>query len=133
MVGLVTSDELVELETKKESSKLRRTPSATSKSTRASAKTSAGEYSTRTGRWNETPRVLSRSRSFNRRTPLSSIVPDHLFCVDEQEREIWVGTVLTRIECLYKRQHLFIFLSSSCFKFSVKFCKQMIWLKFSHG
>jgi hypothetical protein len=53
-------------------------------------KSTNGEYSQRTGRWNETPRTISRSRSFSRRTPLSAIVPNHLFCVDEKEREIWV-------------------------------------------
>jgi len=91
MVGLVTTDELSEIDHKKEPSppSLPRT-SSTSTSRRSPLKSTNGEYSQRTGRWNETPRTISRSRSFSRRTPLSAIVPNHLFCVDEKEREIWV-------------------------------------------
>jgi hypothetical protein len=86
---LVTVDELSEIEHKKE------TPASPKKSSTplkrsASTKSAYGEYSNRTGRWNETPKTISRSRSLRRRTPLSAIVPNHLFCVDEQEREIWV-------------------------------------------
>jgi hypothetical protein len=84
MVGLVTSDELAEIEQKKEP-----TPSSPVKRS-LSTKSASGEYSKRTGRWNETPRTISRSRSLRRRTPLSAIVPNHLFCVDENERETWV-------------------------------------------
>ncbi|CAF2679816.1 unnamed protein product [Rotaria sp. Silwood2] len=89
MVGLVTADELAEIEHKREppSSPLKRTPS----------KTSNGEYSQRTGRWNETPKTLSRSRSLRGRTPLSALIPNHLFCVDEQEREMWMLQVLCQI------------------------------------
>ena len=91
MVGLVTTNELAEIEHKKEPS-VHSPPrtAATSPSRRSPLKSSKGEYSERTGRWNETPRPLTRSRSLNRRTPLSSIVPNHLFCVEEKEREIWV-------------------------------------------
>lgn len=96
MVGLVTADELGQIEHKKEtppppptSSSGPRT-SSMSPLRRSASKSASGEYSQRTGRWNETPRPLTRSRSLNRRTPLSAIVPNHLFCVDEQEREVWV-------------------------------------------
>lgn len=92
MVGLVTADELAEIEHKKEtpvsSSGSRTSPMSPLR--RSASKSASGEYSQRTGRWNETPRTLTRSRSLNRRTPLSAIVPNHLFCVDEQERELWV-------------------------------------------
>ncbi|CAF1144203.1 unnamed protein product [Rotaria sp. Silwood1] len=89
MVGLVTAEELADIEHKREppSSPLKRTAS----------KTSNGEYSQRTGRWNETPKTLSRSRSLRGRTPLSALVPTHLFCVDEQEREMWMLQVLCQI------------------------------------
>ena len=94
MVGLVTAEDLAEIDPKKETNNLRRSPSAVSKlSEKTPLKSSFGEYSQRTGRWNETPKGLSRSRSLNRRTPLSAIVPNHLFCVDEQEREMWVRII----------------------------------------
>lgn len=82
MVGLVTTEDLSEIESRRESkgSPLRR----------SSSKSANGEYSQRTGRWNETPKRLSRSKSLHGRTPLSAIVPNHLFCVDAQERELWV-------------------------------------------
>lgn len=86
MVGLVTADELEEIEQKKDVSR----PSSISLNRKNSSRSSNGEYSQRTGRWNETPKLISRSRSLRRRTPLSGLVPNHLFCVDEQEREIWV-------------------------------------------
>ncbi|CAF2068886.1 unnamed protein product [Rotaria magnacalcarata] len=88
-VGLVTTEELAEIEHKKEStySPLRR----------SSSQRTNGEYSQRTGRWNETPRTLNRSKSLRGRTPLSSLVPNHLFCVDEQEREMWMLQVLCQI------------------------------------
>lgn len=94
MVGLVTPDDITEIEHKKDVS---HPPSpgprtsSTSPLRRSASKSTSGEYSQRTGRWNETPRALNRSRSLNRRTPLSAIVPNRLFCVDEQEREIWVN------------------------------------------
>ncbi len=91
MVGLVTTDQLAEIKHKKEppAPSSPRT-SSTSTSRRSPLKSANGEYSQRTGRWNETPRTISRSRSLYGRTPLSNIVPNHLFCVDEKEREIWV-------------------------------------------
>ncbi len=89
MVGLVTEEELAEIENKKESTPLSRSTSI-SPTRKNSSKSANGEYSQRTGRWNETPKLSSRSRSLRRRTPLSSIVPNHLFCVDEKERETWV-------------------------------------------
>ena len=79
-VGLVTSDELLEIETRKE------TPLTPTNR----ARPSTGQYSRQTGRWNETPKTGNRSRSARRRTPLSAAVPSHLFCVDEHEREMWV-------------------------------------------
>ena len=86
MVGLVTADELAEIGHKKES-----VSSTSSFIRRSPSKSTNGEYSQRTGRWNETPKTtLSRSRSTRGRTPLSALVPTHLFCVDEQERETWV-------------------------------------------
>ena len=93
MVGLVTSEELEEIQLKKEPVKLQRSSSgvARSPSKTSPLKSAFGEYSERTGRYNETPRPLTRSRSLNRRTPLAAIVPTHLFCVDEQEREVWVS------------------------------------------
>ncbi|CAF1293803.1 unnamed protein product [Rotaria sordida] len=89
MVGLVTAEELTEIENKRKPScsPLIRTPS----------KTGNGEYSQRTGRWNETPKTLRRSQSLRGRTPLSALVPNHLFCVDEQEREMWMLQVLCQI------------------------------------
>ncbi|CAF3700741.1 unnamed protein product [Rotaria sordida] len=89
MVGLVTAEELTEIENKRKPScsPLIRTPS----------KTGNGEYSQRTGRWNETPKTLRRSQSSRGRTPLSALVPNHLFCVDEQEREMWMLQVLCQI------------------------------------
>jgi hypothetical protein len=85
MVGLVTADELAEIENRKE------TPIQTpSSSPVVKSAVPIGQYSRQTGRWNETPKTASRSRSLRRRTPLHAIVPNHLFCVDEQEREMWV-------------------------------------------
>jgi hypothetical protein len=86
MVGLVTEEELAKIEHKKEPASLARSTSILP----SRKGSSNGEYSQQTGRWNETPKLLSRSRSSRRRTPLSSIVPNHLFCVDENERETWV-------------------------------------------
>lgn len=81
-IGLVTSDEMLEMENRKE------TPLTSSNK----ARPSTGHYSRQTGRWNETPQTANRCRSARRRTPLSAIVPNHLFCVDEHEREMWVRT-----------------------------------------
>jgi len=99
MVGLVTSEELDEIQLKKEPVKLQRSNSSVTKSPMKTStmKTAFGEYSERTGRYNETPRPLTRSRSLTRRTPLAAIVPSHLFCVDEQEREMWLLQVLCQI------------------------------------
>jgi len=88
MVGLVTAEELSEIEHKKEPPPPRST--SLSPIRKSLSRSASGEYSQRTGRWNETPKVLSRSRSLRRPTPLSAIVPNHLFCVDEKEREMWV-------------------------------------------
>lgn len=94
MVGLVTTDELNEIGQKKDPSPTKTPPRSSSSlklpSRRSSLRSANGEYSTRTGRWNETPRAISRSQSSRRRTPLSAILPNHLFCVDEKERETWV-------------------------------------------
>lgn len=90
MVGLVTAEELEEIDKKKDSTPTTPPRSSSLLERRSSLRSSNGEYSTQTGRWNETPRTISRSRSMRRRTPLSSIVPNHLFCVDEKEREAWV-------------------------------------------
>lgn len=86
MVGLVTADELQEIEHKKEPPRT----ASTSPIRKSPSRSANGEYSQRTGRWNETPKPISRSQSLRRRTPLSALVPNHLFCVDEQERESWV-------------------------------------------
>jgi hypothetical protein len=83
MVGLVTSDELIEIESKRE------TP-VTPLSSSGKSPMTTGQYSRQSGRWNETPKSANRSRSAHRRTPLKPTVPDHLFCVDEYEREMWV-------------------------------------------
>ena len=108
MVGLVTSEELAEIDVKKEPVKLQRTASSVTRSPgKSPLKSAAGEYSERTGRWNETPRALSRSRSLNRRTPLSAIVPTHLFCVDEQEREMWVRIYRFSFQSLIDELDLF--------------------------
>ena len=110
MVGLVTTDELAEIDHKKE-------PPATGSPLKRSSSTrsASGEYSQRTGRWNETPKTISRSRSLRRRTPLSAIVPNHLFCVDEQERELWVFLLFLIIEISFS------FVFYRCFKYFVKF------------
>ena len=50
-----------------------------------------GQYSRVSGRWNETPKSPYRNRSLHRRTPVKPVLPNHLFCVDEEEREMWVS------------------------------------------
>jgi len=87
MVGLVTPDELVEIENRKETPV---TPQQTPLLSVNKSPITTGQYSRQSGRWNETPKSANRSRSLRRRTPMKSVVPNHLFCVDEQEREMWV-------------------------------------------
>lgn len=77
MVGLVTSDEINEIENRKQTPSMK-TPRTT------------GQYSRQSGRWNETPKSPSRSRLLSRRASRNSNVSNHLFCVDEHEREVWV-------------------------------------------
>jgi hypothetical protein len=89
MVGLVTPDEIVEIEGRKETPATP-LPVLSSTPTTKSPKTT-GQYSRQSGRWNETPKSAHRSRSLRRQTtPLRSAASNHLFCVDEQEREMWV-------------------------------------------
>ena len=84
MVGLITPDELIDIEARKEPPL---TPIFKSRP-------STGQYSRQTGRWNETPKSNNgnRSRSAHRRTPMTtnSAQSNHMFCVDEHEREMWV-------------------------------------------
>lgn len=87
MVGLVTSDELVDIETRKETPN---TPQQVPAPSSAKAAITTGQYSRQSGRWNETPKSASRSRSLRRRTPLRSAALNNLYCVDEQDREMWV-------------------------------------------
>lgn len=93
MVGLVTSDELTEIETRKE------TPQQVPSSPNLKSTITLGQYSLQSGRWNETPKSASRSRSFHRQTSAKSMASNQLFCVDEQEREVWVRM---------NRTHLFL-------------------------
>jgi hypothetical protein len=95
MVGLVTSDELIEIESRKETPP---TPQYRVLSPRAKSAITTGQYSRQSGRWNETPKSANRSRSLRRPTSLKSSTPNQLQCVDEQEREIWV-----RMNMLYLR------------------------------
>ena len=92
MVGLVTSDELINIESRKETPL---TPLQTPVSAAIKSSNTTGQYSRQSGRWNETPKSACRSRSLRRRTPLKSFLPDHLFCVDEQEREMWVRMTIS--------------------------------------
>ncbi|CAF4597437.1 unnamed protein product [Rotaria socialis] len=107
MVGFVTSDDLVELENRKETpvtlpqisattpAPAPITPLPTSASKRPK---SSGQYSRQSGRWNETPKSANRIRSAaGRRTPFKSYLPNHLVCVDDQEREMWMIQVLSQI------------------------------------
>ncbi|CAF1201324.1 unnamed protein product [Rotaria magnacalcarata] len=109
MVGFVTSDDLVELENRKETPvtlpqisattpapvPVLTTPLPASASKRPK---SSGQYSRQSGRWNETPKSANRIRSASgRRTPFKSYLPNHLVCVDEQEREMWMIQVLCQI------------------------------------
>lgn len=88
MIGFVTSDELLEIERRRERSlTLPQIPPATA----SKRPKSSGQYSRQSGRWNETPKSANRSRSVTgRRTPLKINTPNDLVCVDEQEREMWV-------------------------------------------
>jgi hypothetical protein len=95
MVGLVTPDELVDIESRKETPP---TPVIVPASPSPKPAITTGQYSRQSGRWNETPKSAHRSRSFRRRTPLKSAGPDHLFCVDEQEREMWVRINMNYLE-----------------------------------
>ncbi|CAF0879687.1 unnamed protein product [Didymodactylos carnosus] len=118
-VGLITEDEMCEIQNRKEAKNLfrsntnllldmtnnnnqqqvRHSPNKNDGTTITTPLKSAGEYSRSTGRWNEVPRTLSRARasSSRHRTPLSSIIPNHLFCVDENERETWMIQILCQI------------------------------------
>ncbi len=116
MVGLVTADELAEIGHTKEPP-----PPPVSPIRKGSSRSANGMYSQRTGRWNETPKVISRSRSLRRRTPLSTIVPNHLFCVDEQEREMWVRISTFSSFFFLIKEILFLTISFRCFKYFVKF------------
>ncbi|CAF0786329.1 unnamed protein product [Didymodactylos carnosus] len=116
-VGLLTEDEMCDIQNRKENKDLfhsnsslllditnsnnqqqvRNSPNKNGSTT--TPPKSAGQYSRNTGRWNETPRTLSRARTSlsRQRTALSSLVPNHLFCVDENEREMWMLQVLCQI------------------------------------
>jgi hypothetical protein len=94
MIGLFTADELANNGQQNPSANIQRTSSSVTRLVgRSSMKSSDGEYSQRTGRWNETPRMTtSRNRSSSSRCrTLSGVTPSRLFCVGEQEREVWVG------------------------------------------
>jgi hypothetical protein len=84
MVGLVTSDELVDIQTRKE------TLQEASLSSTPKPMSTLGQYSRQSGRWNETPKSAKRSRSLRRQTSAKSVGSNEMFCVDEQEREVWV-------------------------------------------
>ncbi len=120
MVGLVTSDELIEIDNRKETPV---TPQQTPVSSVPKSAIKTGQYSRQSGRWNETPKSASRSRSVHRRTPVKSIVPSHLFCVDEQEREMWVRI---NISCWKYIGDFSKYLFSRCFKYFVKYYKRKI-------
>ncbi|CAF4535056.1 unnamed protein product [Rotaria sp. Silwood1] len=94
MIGLVTPDELLEIENRKETPP---SPSQLPSLSVSKTPSTTGQYSRQSGRWNETPKSTSRFRSSRRRTPLKSILPNHLFCVDEQEREMWMLQVLCQV------------------------------------
>ncbi|CAF4089385.1 unnamed protein product [Rotaria sp. Silwood2] len=94
MIGFVTPDELLEIENRKETPP---SPPQLPLLSVSKTPTTTGQYSRQSGRWNETPKSASRCRSSRRRTPLKSILPNHLFCVDEQEREMWMLQVLCQI------------------------------------
>lgn len=91
MVGLVTPDEFVDIESRKETPV---TPQQTPLLSVNKSPITTGQYSRQSGRWNETPKSANRSRSIRRRTPLKSVLSNSLFCVDEQEREIWVRIII---------------------------------------
>ncbi|CAF0797225.1 unnamed protein product [Rotaria sordida] len=92
MIGLVTSDELLEIENRKETP-----PSPLPSLSVSKTPLTTGQYSRQSGRWNETPKSANRCRSSRRRTPFKSVLSNHLFCVDEQEREVWMLQVLCQI------------------------------------
>jgi hypothetical protein len=99
MVGLVTPDELVDIENRKETPV---TPQETPLLSVDKLPITTGQYSRQSGRWNETPtpKSASRSRSARRLRSARAAVPNNnnnLLCVDEQEREIWVRI---NISCL---------------------------------
>ena len=56
------------------------------------------QYSRVSGRWNETPKPSYRNRSLHQRTPVKPVSPNHLFCVNEEEREIWVRNNILQLE-----------------------------------
>jgi hypothetical protein len=113
MIGLVTSDELVEIETRKS------TPQQVPLSPNAKSTLTIGQYSRQSGRWNETPKSAGRSRSLGR-SSAKSVVSNHVFCVDEQEREVWVRIKI--ISLVLFLQYSF----SRCFKYFVKYYKRKI-------
>jgi hypothetical protein len=88
MVGLVTPDELVEIESRKETPI---TPQQTPLLSVTKSPITTGQYSRQSGRWNETPKSANSSRSLRRRAPFKSVVSNNFLCVDEQEREMWVS------------------------------------------
>ncbi|CAF4331713.1 unnamed protein product, partial [Rotaria magnacalcarata] len=56
------------------------------------------QLSTHLPKKKETPKSANRIRSASgRRTPFKSYLPNHLVCVDEQEREMWMIQVLCQI------------------------------------
>jgi hypothetical protein len=87
MVGLVTSDELVEIDSRKETPIIPQQPQLLSVN---KSPITIGQYSRQSGRWNETPKSAKRSRSLRRQTSAKSVGSNEMFCVDEQEREVWV-------------------------------------------
>lgn len=90
MVGLMTPDEIVEMENRQ---KTPATPPQVPLSSSVRSANTTGQYSLQSGRWNETPKSANRCRSARRRTPLKLFAPDQLYCVDEHEREMWVRRI----------------------------------------
>lgn len=107
MVGLVTTDEIVEIENRKAS------PAPIPLSANGKSTSTSGQYSIQSGRWNETPKSANRCRSARRRTPMKPSVPDQLYCVDEQEREMWVRDRKTNCECFRFLSEMFFVCSDA--------------------
>ena len=137
MVGLVTPDEFIELQSRKESPTATATPqtplsASVNKSSviTTTTTTTTGQYSRQSGRWNEIPKSADRSRSFRRRTPMYSTLPNHLFCVDEQEREMWVRINRLNFSKTFE-DFFFLYLQKflillRCFKYFVKYYRLII-------